>query len=60
MVTNKTDESNNNGIDAVFLLRTGKSLDIRIDSFIKSLKPLSQGHCSYCMKIYISSETVSL
>ena len=30
----------NNGIDAVFFLKTVESLDIKIDSFNKSLKPL--------------------
>ena len=36
--------NNNNEIDAVFLLRTGESLDIKIDSFNKSLKPLLSRH----------------
>ena len=31
---------NDNGIDAVILLRTGESLDIKRDSFNKRLKPL--------------------
>ena len=46
LVINKAAESNKNknGIDAVFLLRTGESLDIKIDSFIKSLKPLLSRH----------------
>ena len=36
--------NNNNGMDAVFLLRTEESLDIKIDSFDKSLKPLLSRH----------------
>ena len=31
-------------MDAVFLLRTGESLDIKIDSFNKILKPLLSRH----------------
>ena len=31
-------------MDAVFLLRTEEPLDIKIDSFIKSLKPLLSRH----------------
>ena len=31
-------------MDAVFLLRTGECLDIKIDSFNKSLKPLLSRH----------------
>ena len=39
MVIDKTVSSNNNnGIDDVLSLKTGESLDIKIDSFIKSLK----------------------
>ena len=33
-----------NGIDALFLLRTGESLDGKINSFNKSLKPLLSRH----------------
>ena len=46
LVINKAAElnSNNNGIDAVFLLRTGESLGITIESFIKSLKSLLSRH----------------
>ena len=45
MVINKAAESNNNnGIDAMFLLKAGESLDIKIDYFIKSLKPLLSRH----------------
>ena len=42
LVINKAAESNKNknGIDAVFLLRTGQSLDITKEYFIKSLKSL--------------------
>ena len=45
MVINKgASSNNNNGIDAVFLLRTGESLDIKTDSFHKTLKPLLSRH----------------
>ena len=40
LVINKAD----NGTDAVFLLRTGESLDIKIDSFNARLKPLLTRH----------------
>ena len=36
--------NNNNGIEAIFLLRTGESLDIKRDYFIESLKPLLSRH----------------
>ena len=41
---NTAKSNNNNGKDAVFLLRTGESLDMKIDSFSKSLKPLLSRH----------------
>ena len=55
MVINKVaySNNNNNGIDAMFLLRTEKSLDIEIDSFNEDslidffnedLKPLLSRH----------------
>ena len=44
-LSNKAAKSNNNNeIDAVFLLRTGESLDIKTDYFNKSLKPLLSRH----------------
>ena len=43
LVINKA-ANNNNKIDLVFLLRTGESLNIKIDSFNKSLKPLLSRH----------------
>ena len=45
ILSNKAAKSNNNNeTDAVFLLRTGESLDIKTDYFNKSLKPLLSRH----------------
>ena len=45
ILSNKAAKSNNNNeADAVFLLRTGESLDIKTDYFNKILKPLLSRH----------------